>query len=604
MPRIAVLDRDLCKPKKCSLECMRFCPGVKIGDKTIVVDEATGRPVISEELCTGCGICVKKCPFKAIWIVNLPEELEGECVHSYGVNAFRLYRLPVPKEGSVLGLIGQNGVGKSTALRILAGELKPNLGMLDRQPSWEEVAARFRGSELQAYLLKLAKGQVKAVHKPQYVDKIPRYVKGVVGRLLERIDERGKLSEVKEVLELGEVWGREVSELSGGELQRVAIAAAILRDASIYLFDEPSSYLDVRQRMRAAKAIRSLASEGKTVVVVEHDLAVLDYLSDYVCVLYGRPGAYGIVSHPYSVREGINVYLDGYLPDENVRLRAEPIRFRVRPAPVERKPEQVFVKWGSMVKRLGSFTLNVEEGWLHKGEVACLLGPNGIGKTTMVRMLAGALEPDEGYSLYSSAPLKVSYKPQYLTELGLEGTVERALREAIGSELYSSWFQADVIKPLQVDVLMDRDVSELSGGELQRVAIAACLGKEAQIYLIDEPSAYLDVEQRLAMVKAVRRVVEARGAVAFVVEHDVMIADALADVIILFRGEPGVKGQALPPMGLRRAFNQFLRDLDVTFRRDPQTGRARVNKPGSYLDRMQKSMGEYYYEPVKGEEPT
>jgi len=81
-----------------------------------------------------------------------------------------------------------------------------------------------------------------------------------------------------------------------------------------------------------------------------------------------------------------------------------------------------------------------------------------------------------------------------------------------------------------------------------------------------------------------------------VVEHDVMVADAIADRILLFTGEPGKYGKASEPMGLRKAFNNFLRGLDVTFRRDPHTGRARVNKPGSYLDRAQKAAGEYYYE--------
>ncbi len=597
MARIAVLDRDRCKPSKCSQECYRFCPRVRIGDKTITFEDPSGKPRISEELCSGCGICVKKCPFKALWIVNLPEELEGECSFSYGVNAFRLYRLPVPKEGSVLGLIGQNGVGKSTALRILAGELKPNLGLSENPPSWEEVIDRFKGSELQGYLTKLSRRELKAVHKPQYVDKIPKFVKGKVGSLLEKVNERGIIDRAIEELELKEIWERDVSQLSGGELQRVAIAAAILREADIYLFDEPSSYLDVRQRMKAAKFIRSLVSEGKIVVVVEHDLAILDYLSDHICVLYGKPGVYGVISHPYSVRVGINVYLDGYLPDENMRLRTEPVRFRVKPAPMEQKFEVPLIKWGEMSKKLGTFTLKVEGGVLHKGEVACALGPNGIGKTTFVKLLAGSLEPDEGFAPTSLFGLKVSHKPQYLTELPLEGNVETALREVVGSELYSSWFQADVIRPLGVDQLMDRDVEELSGGELQRVAITACLGADSHVYLLDEPSAYLDIEQRLAMVKAVKRVVENRGAVALVVEHDVMVADSLADVIILFSGFPGLEGHAFSPMGLRKAFNSFLKDLDITFRRDPQTGRARVNKPGSYLDRTQKAIGEYYYEP-------
>ncbi|RLF07675.1 MAG: ribosome biogenesis/translation initiation ATPase RLI, partial [Thermoprotei archaeon] len=382
MVRIAVLDKDRCKPSKCNHECLRFCPGVKIGEKTIELDPSTGRPRVSEELCTGCGICVKKCPFKALWIVNLPQELGEECSFTYGPNAFRLYRLPVPKEGSVLGLIGQNGVGKSTALRILAGELKPNLGRYAEPPSWEEVIDHYKGSELQAYLLKLSRKEVKVVHKPQYVDAIPKYVKGRVGDLLNRVDERGELKEVVEELDLREALDKEIQQLSGGELQRVAIAAALLREADVYLFDEPSSYLDIKQRMKAARAVRRAAERGEVVVVVEHDLAVLDYLSDYVCVLYGKPGVYGVVSHPYSVRVGINVYLDGYLPDENLRLRREPVRFRVRPEPLERALGPRLVEWGSMKKELNGFRLEAEAGALHEGEVVCALGPNGIGKTT------------------------------------------------------------------------------------------------------------------------------------------------------------------------------------------------------------------------------
>ncbi|MCX8204560.1 MAG: ribosome biogenesis/translation initiation ATPase RLI [Candidatus Nezhaarchaeota archaeon] len=592
---MAVLDKDLCKPSRCGQECLRFCPGVKIGEKTVELDPLNNRPVIHEGLCTGCGICVKKCPYGALWVVNLPEELGKECSFSYGVNAFRLYRLPIPRKGSILGLIGQNGVGKTTALRILAGELRPNLGRYDKPPSWREVIDHYKGSELQAYLDKLSKKEVKAVHKPQYVDLIPKYVRGEVRALLSKVDERGSFKEVVETLELEEVLDREVHKLSGGELQRVAIAACLLRDADVYLIDEPSSYLDVRQRIKAARAIRRLTEADKIIVVVEHDLAVLDYLSDYVCILYGKPGVYGVVSHPYSVRLGINLYLDGYLPDENLRLRKEPVRFRARPEPFEKPRGPLLIKWSSMSKSLGGFQLRVKEGEVHEGEVLCALGPNGIGKTTFVKLLAGLIEPDEGCSLRGKGNLRISYKPQYLTDLGYEGKVEEVLEEKVGSTLHSSWFQVEVAEPLGIHELMEKDVSELSGGELQRVAIAACLGMEAELYLVDEASAYLDVEQRLAMAKAVRKSVEIKKAAAIVVEHDVMIADAIADRVLLFSGEPTKLGEALEPMGLRKAFNLFLKKLDVTFRRDPQTGRARVNKPGSYLDRAQKAMGEYYY---------
>jgi ATP-binding cassette subfamily E protein 1 len=124
-------------------------------------------------------------------------------------------------------------------------------------------------------------------------------------------------------LELKKIWDRPLDVLSGGELQRVAVAAALSRNADVYLFDEPSSYLDVKQRLVVARAIRSLKEQQKTIVVAEHDLAIIDYLSDQICVFYGEPGVYGVVSHTHGVRTGINIYLQGYIPDENIMFRKE-----------------------------------------------------------------------------------------------------------------------------------------------------------------------------------------------------------------------------------------------------------------------------------------
>ncbi|RLF98243.1 MAG: ribosome biogenesis/translation initiation ATPase RLI, partial [Candidatus Wolframiiraptor sp.] len=137
--RVAVIDREKCDPKKCSLQCIRFCPRVRSGVEAIKLGE-DGYPVIIEPLCIGCGICAAKCPFKAITIVNLPRELEGDLVHQYGPNAFRLYRLPYLEPETVMGLIGKNGVGKTTALQILANFLKPNLGKLEGDVDFEEIA--------------------------------------------------------------------------------------------------------------------------------------------------------------------------------------------------------------------------------------------------------------------------------------------------------------------------------------------------------------------------------------------------------------------------------------------------------------------------------
>ncbi len=596
MPRIAVLDKELCKPSKCGLECLRFCPLVRTGVKAIEFKENMKRPVIHENLCIGCGICVKKCPFKAITIVNLPAELEGECVHRYGVNAFRLYGLPIPKPRLVTGVIGKNGTGKTTSLKILSGKLKPNLGDLSREASWDEIIRFFRGSELQTYFKKLSEGKLRVVHKIQYVDLIPRYVKGTVSSLIEKADERGLVDCLKEDLGLVKIWDRDIKMLSGGELQRFIIATVLCKDADLYLFDEPSSYLDAYERVRIAKAIRRYTvGDNRMCIVVEHDLAVLDYISDHICIIFGEPGVYGIVSNPYGTGTGINHFLEGFLPDLNMRIRSEPIRFRLKPPSTPRTVEQPLLEWSNLEKKLGEFHLTVSEGCIHEGEVIGVVGPNGIGKTTFVRMLSGEISPDSGE--VSEKTIKISYKPQYVSskyseDLTVRDVLMRASKDAIST---SSWFFQEIVVKLRLDRLLDRRIGDLSGGELQKIAIAECLATQADLYLLDEPSAYLDVEERLAVATSIRRVMETRKAAALVVEHDVIIVDFISDSLMVFRGDPGVRGHATSPLELKNGMNIFLADLQITFRRDVRSGRPRINKEGSYLDRYQKRIGEYYY---------
>jgi ATP-binding cassette subfamily E protein 1 len=585
--RVATLDKEHCKPDDCGIPCYRFCPEVLNRRYAIKFIEGQKKPIIDEDLCTGCGICIKKCPFDAISIVKLPQELEGECIHSYGINEFKLFRLPIPQPGTVIGLIGRNGTGKSTALRVLAGELTPNFGSTETQAKWETVLSHYRGTLLFEYFQNVTSGKLKIVNKPQHIDKMGSFLEEKAGQLLKRADERARLGTLVGELELGSVLDREAKVLSGGELQRVAIAAAISRDADVYMFDEPSSHLDVYQRVRAARAIRGLVDEGRSVVVAEHDLAMLDYLSDEVYLVYGQPGSYGIVSHVHPTRGGINDYLLGFLPDENMRFRDEPIHFHVRPPRQVDFEVETRLEWPKIAKTIGSFNLQVQSGYMKAGEIVGILGPNGIGKTTFIRELL------EYYTKTAQNQMQVSYKPQYIST-DYKGTVEELLT-TVANDYSSSLFTDDVVRPLSIDKLLDRKMTELSGGELQRVAIAACLGRSAQVYLLDEPSAFLDIEERLNVAKALRRMIESRQAFAFVVEHDIVAQDFLADRIMVFDGVPSTEGSGSNPLALRDAMNIFLSRMGVTFRRDPDTKRPRINKPESKLDKEQKSSGEFYY---------
>ncbi len=600
--RIAIVDKERCRPKDCTHECQRFCPRVRTGDETVVFPDGPDKPpVIVEALCSGEAICVKKCPYNVIQIVNLPEELETDTSHRYSINGFKLFRMPIPKEGQVLGLIGPNGVGKTTAVRMLAGEIRPNLGRVENPPEWDEVIRAYRGSELQPFFEKVQTGDVVPILKPQTITDLPK-VKAIADKpisdLLENADSSGRLKELKADMNLDDIWDRPVKFLSGGELQRVAVTAAIIREGTIYFFDEPTAYLDVRERLRIGRAIRQLSELGKTVVVVEHDLSILDYVSDLVCMFYGSPGVYGIVSHPHGTRVGVNIFLDGYIPDENMRFRDTSISFKgMRAEDEEFSSGETLLEYGDLKKNFEDFSLEAKGGRVSKGQVIGILGANGIGKTTFVRMLAGELEPDVGEvptKTITGLDLKISYKPQYISA-DFDGNLRMYLREAGGQKVDSADFKTSVIKKLELEHLLEHQVKDLSGGELQRAAITACLAREADIYLLDEPSAFLDIEQRLASSRAIRRLVRNDMKTAFIVEHSILMADYLSDSMMVFSGVPGKSGKASSIRTLKSGMNMFLKEMGVTFRRDPQTGRPRVNKDGSQLDTQQKASGDYYY---------
>ncbi|KAK9465140.1 P-loop containing nucleoside triphosphate hydrolase protein [Lipomyces arxii] len=595
LTRIAIINADKCKPKKCRQECRKACPVVRTGKLCIEVTPESKIAFISETLCIGCGICPKKCPFGAIHIINLPTNLEKEVTHRYSANSFKLHRLPTPRPGQVLGLVGTNGIGKSTALKILAGKLKPNLGRFDVPPDWEEILKYFRGSELQNYFTKVLEDHLKAIIKPQYVDHIPRAIKGPVTKvqdLLKARLEQDNFDDILDNLQLRDVLEREVAQLSGGELQRFAIGMTCVQKADVYMFDEPSSYLDVKQRLNAALVIRALLNIQCYVIVVEHDLSVLDYLSDFVCILYGVPSVYGVVSLPSSVREGINIFLDGNIPTENLRFREESLQFRLAEAtdaiPLDKSRS---FKYPSMQKTMGDFRLRIQSGDFTDSEIIVMMGENGTGKTTFCRLLAGSLTPDNGKKV---GEMSVSMKPQKISPK-FSGTVRQLFFKKIRSSFLLPQFQTDVCKPLRIDDLIDLEVQNLSGGELQRVAIVLALGQPADIYLIDEPSAYLDSEQRIICAKVIKRFILHAKKTAFIVEHDFIMATYLADRVIVFEGKPSIDAIATKPQSLLTGCNKFLKNLNVTFRRDPVSYRPRINKLDSQLDHEQKVNGNYFF---------
>ena len=589
--RVAVLDKENCQPKKCGLECIKYCPVNKSGADCIILNEEIAKAQIDENICNGCGICVKVCPFDAITIVNLAEELKSDKIHQYGINAFRVYRIPTLKAGQVMGLLGRNGIGKSTIVNILSGNLKPNLGNYSAPPEWDEILKYFHGTELKSHFEKITNKELRASIKPQQVYNLTKVFDGTAKELLEKYDERNKSHELVQELGLQNSLETKLTDLSGGELQRIAVAVAASREADFYFFDEPSSYNDVFQRIGVARVIQGLAKLGKSVMVVEHDLTLLDYLSDFIEILYGEAAVYGIVANVLSTKVGINVFLDGYLPNENVRFRDTAFRFDASTSTDEFVTTENIIEYPALEKKYSTFSVSIEAGKVRKSEVLGIVGANALGKTTMMKMIAGVEKPDSGTI---KSKVKIAYKPQYLSN-DYDVEVISLLEKANSGGIEGTAEEEQIIHPMKIKKLYNKSVKNLSGGELQKVAIATCLLQKVDLYALDEPSAFLDVEDRIAIAKMIQRFVRSYGKSALIIDHDIQLMDLISDSLVIFEGVPGREGHATAPKPKVDGMNRFLRSLEITYRRDETSMRPRVNKSDSRLDREQKQSGHFYY---------
>ncbi len=579
MTRIAVIDRETCIHKKCGYVCSKVCPVNRMGEECIVVEKDGIYPVIAEVLCIGCGICVKKCPVKCISIINLARELENP-VFQYGVNTFRLYGLPLPMEGGAASIIGKNGIGKTSAIKILSRTLQPNFAVFDRELSAEELNSRL-SLDVRRYFEKTKEGSRVSL-KPQHVSRIRDAFDGTVKELLATVGDMEKIAAVVRLFGIAEISERRISQLSGGELQKVAIAAAYIKEADIYYFDEVTNFLDIEERLKAAVILKDLA-ERKSVLLAEHDLTFLDYVSNYVYLIYGEENAYGIVSQVKNARAGINEYINGFLKEENVRFREYEITFSRHSESALKTP--VRITYATIAKQYKGFSFSSEEGEIRKGEILGLVGKNALGKSTFVKILAGVEKADTGEEI----KIKLSYKPQYLTPEDL------TVAELLEAKKLDRMVLEECKRRLNIGILMEKNLNELSGGELQRVALTLALSQEAEVYLFDEPTAFLDIEQRFEFAALLRKVISESEKSAFVVDHDVVFIDAIANRLIVFEGKSSVEGHASAPLEKRDGMNSFLKAADITMRRDKDTFRPRINKPGSALDSEQKSSGDYFY---------
>ena len=618
MKKVYLVDYDSCNLRFCGRQCIKKCPitlsnatlkpNKKKEEVPIWLQKSTNQIKIKDERCLKCGICVNVCPSKAIYVKNLLEEpVDLVPTHEYHhlgeKQGFRLYNLPTLISGKVSGLCGPNGIGKTTVLDIVSGNLIPNFGQVDlniNKIQWKTVIKNIRETEMRNHFTALSQNDRKIAYKKQVLRVLFDKYKGKhVMDILKTENEVSSVffGQINDYLDIHAIADRLLKECSGGELQRFAIASVLIKDADIYIIDEPCTFLDVQKRMKLAQLFRARAQgidkeKPCPVLIVEHDLAVLDYVSDVIQLFYGVPHQFGIISNPLTTKRGINSYLDGYLKSENVEFRETKYGFKRSSSGRTWSNAKIFAQYEEISKTFTSFHLDVNPGTIYASEILGIVGENGCGKSTFAKILAGELKPDPG-SRFEGMPARVSYKPQYITQ-DTSQTVRNFIIEQSQNYNFSEEMLRVLYRPLGINKLFDVPLADLSGGELQRVYICACLAKSADLYILDEPSAYLDVEERIHIGQIIRTITKRNNAVAICIEHDIQIADALIDRLLLFTGKPGIMGKSVGPLNKREGMNLFLKTIDVTFRRDPKTGRARLNKRGSQLDKVQRASGQLW----------
>ena len=592
--RIAIIDSNKCKPKKCNHECEKACPVNASGKVCIEIEETIA--VINDSLCVGCTMCVKKCPFGAIKIINIPSQIADHLVHSYGENLFKLYKLPSPKLGKIIGILGPNGCGKTTIMNILSKNIIPNFGkdtIIE-----QDVLKNVRGTELQKYLKKLYGDEFKINIKPQNIINLLKSLKDPninVKEVLSKYQDYKDYNNIIKTLDIDKIYNNKITLLSGGELQKLVCAISMLKDGDVYIFDEPTNYLDIEYRIKVANLIKDLCTYEKYIFVVDHDLSIMDFVADYIHVMYGDAGAYGCVSTLYSTLEGINIYFDGYIPADNIRFRDEPYKLNK----LEYAPDEILtenrhkLEYTDQTITFEHFELKINKSTIDsRTNIIVVLGKNGTGKTTYLNYLCKEL----GYT--------VSYKQQLngAEFANIKLTVQDLLYDKIKDAMLNEMFLSDVIKLMDINKIYNKKVKKLSGGELQRLSLALCLGQPADVYLIDEPSASLDVEQRFNATKVIKRFLLHNRKIGFVVEHDILMAISIAkeqnSKIIVFEEVSDTNNirycQTSPLYDFNTGINYFLKSINTTFRSDIINNRPKINKYDSVKDAEQKKINKYY----------
>ena len=453
-------------------------------------------------------------------------------------------------------VVGESGSGKSTLLRSVNGLVPHTSG----GRFWGTVTVAGRSTT--THLPRDLADTVGFVHQDPAAHVVVDQVEHEIAFGMENLgvgptDMRRRVEEVLDALGIAPLRGRAVSTLSGGERQRVAVAAAVATARDVLLLDEPTAELDPQGADDVFAAVRRLNEDlGITVVMAEHRLERAAPLADSLSTLRGDSTRVGFSDDPataLAVYPGAPpvTHLGRLLDWHPVPLTVRDARRRAAtadplPAPTPAAPptgETLVSLTGAGFSHGDRRTIRDVTMTVQQGETVALLGRNGAGKTTVLRLLAGLVAPDTGTRTGEASTVYLPQDPNLIltaTSVRAELAQTRSLRGTPPAP------EADrlLLDELGLGDVADRHPRSLSGGERQRVALAAVAAADAAVLLLDEPTRGIDTPTRAGLARLFRHQTRSGGAVVMAT-HDVELAAEVADrVIVLGDGEMVAEGPA------------------------------------------------------------
>ena len=434
------------------------------------------------------------------------------------------------KKGECILLCGRSGCGKSTLLKLINGIIPE---FYDGDISGSVMVNGMNTFTTPIYKLSKNVGSVFQNPKTQFytTNTTDEIAFGLENYGIEREVINKRIEEVEKELHLENLMNKNIFNLSGGEKQKIAIASIYALNPEIFILDEPSSSLDIKSMKELSLTIKKLKSLGKTIIIAEHRLWYLKDIADRAIYLED-----GKIIREYSMDE-----IENLSEDERTRtgLRHSDYKAIERFDDFETSNKGTLLELKNLIfKRNTKIILSIEDLKFCYGNIIGIVGENGIGKSTLAKIICGLYKENKGKILKDDENLNIKSRLNesllIMQEVNYQLFTDIVKDEIVLTSNIKDDYVLDTwLKDMELKNISDRNPHTLSGGQKQRVIILSALLSDKKILFFDEPTSGLDYRNMKIVAKNIKKVKE-EDKLILIISHDVEFLESVCDKVINF----------------------------------------------------------------------